>query len=53
MPNGDGTGPDGNGPKKTKRGWPERSGQNQGRCRRQQNNFNRNFQGNKQGRRNR
>jgi len=26
MPNGDGTGPDGKGPKTTNKGWPERTG---------------------------
>lgn len=53
MPNGDGTGPDGNGPKKKNKGWPEKNGQ--GKCRWQNQGMkgNRNFQSNKQGRRGR
>ena len=31
MPNGDGTGPDGKGPKKTNKGIPERLGKGKGR----------------------
>jgi len=33
MPRGDGTGPDGNGPKRTNKGWPEprRDGSGRGR----------------------
>ena len=34
MPRGDGTGPDGKGPKEKKRGWPERDGRNRGKGRR-------------------
>ena len=30
MPNGDGTGPDGKGPKQTQKGWPKRNGTGQG-----------------------
>ena len=30
MPNGDGTGPDGKGPKRLNKGWPERYARNQG-----------------------
>lgn len=33
MPRGDGTGPDGNGPKRTNKGWPERDGSGRGRRR--------------------
>lgn len=31
MPRGDGTGPDGKGPKKTNKGWPEKDGRGKGR----------------------
>lgn len=31
MPRGDGTGPDGKGPKKTNKGWPARDGRGCGR----------------------
>lgn len=30
MPNRDGTGPDGKGPKKTNKGWPEKDGSGKG-----------------------
>lgn len=30
MPKGDGTGPDGKGPKQTQKGWPKRDGSGQG-----------------------
>ena len=30
MPKGDGTGPDGKGPKKQNKGWPEKDGNGQG-----------------------
>ena len=30
MPRGDGTGPDGKGPKKTNKGWPKKDGTGQG-----------------------
>lgn len=36
MPKGDGTGPDGKGPKKTNKGWPKRNGtgRGNGKCKR-------------------
>lgn len=36
MPRGDGTGPDGKGPKKQNKGWPDRYGNGRGKCRRGQ-----------------
>ena len=33
MPRGDGTGPDGKGPKRENKGWPARDGRGQGRNR--------------------
>lgn len=37
MPNFDGTGPDGKGPKKENKGWPSRDGRGMGKGRNRQN----------------
>ena len=34
MPRGDGTGPDGKGPKSKNKGWPDRKGKGNGDCKR-------------------